>query len=79
MLLRIKFKFKTTQSIRDIIKSAAHADVVELVDTLASGAGARKGVGVRVSPSAPLPQHVLLFFNMLDVFSVRYMAIRYVK
>ena len=30
------------------------ADVVELVDTLASGASARKGVGVQVSPSAPI-------------------------
>ncbi len=29
------------------------ADVVELVDTLASGASAFTGVGVRVSPSAP--------------------------
>ncbi|SQH75349.1 protein of unknown function [Shewanella benthica] len=31
----------------------SNADVVELVDTLASGASARKGVRVRVSPSVP--------------------------
>ena len=30
-----------------------HAEVVELVDTLGSGSSSRKGVGVRVSPSAP--------------------------
>ena len=29
------------------------AEVVELVDTLGSGSSSRKGVGVRVSPSAP--------------------------
>ena len=29
------------------------AEVVELVDTLGSGSSPRKGVGVRVSPSAP--------------------------
>ena len=29
------------------------AEVVELVDTLGSGSSARKGMGVRVSPSAP--------------------------
>ncbi len=38
----------------DTIPPAFDADVVELVDTLASGASARKGVGVRVSPSAPI-------------------------
>ncbi len=36
------------------MRSSFGADVVELVDTLASGASARKGVGVRVSPSAPI-------------------------
>lgn len=30
-----------------------HAEVVELVDTLGSGSSSRKGVGVRLSPSAP--------------------------
>ena len=30
------------------------AEVVELVDTLGSGSSSRKGVGVRVSPSAPV-------------------------
>ena len=31
----------------------SRAEVVELVDTLGSGSSSRKGVGVRVSPSAP--------------------------
>ena len=30
------------------------AEVVELVDTLGSGSSSRSGVGVRVSPSAPV-------------------------
>ena len=34
-------------------KPSSHAEVVELVDTLGSGSSARKGMGVRVSPSAP--------------------------
>ena len=45
----------TTQTCQVRLESRPHADVVELVDTLASGASARKGVGVRVSPSAPIP------------------------
>ena len=35
-----------------------NAEVVELVDTLGSGSSPRKGVGVRVSPSAPRFQRV---------------------
>ena len=34
------------------IYSAVNAAVVKLVDTLASGASSRKGLGVRVSPAA---------------------------
>ncbi len=34
-------------------KYSFHAEVVELVDTLGSGSSSRKGVGVRLSPSAP--------------------------
>ena len=34
-------------------RKSFHAEVVELVDTLGSGSSSRKGVGVRVSPSAP--------------------------
>ena|GEM_PF-1891488 len=33
--------------------TASYADVVELVDTLASGASGRKAVRVQVSPSVP--------------------------
>lgn len=33
---------------------ATYADVVELVDTLASGASGLTAVGVQVSPSAPI-------------------------
>lgn len=36
-----------------MIQRFVDADVVELVDTLASGASARKGVRVQVSPSVP--------------------------
>ncbi len=42
-------------------KIGLHADVVELVDTLASGASAFTGVGVRVSPSAPIMSFILSF------------------
>ena len=31
-----------------------HAEVVELVDTLGSGSSSGNGVGVRLSPSAPM-------------------------
>ena len=36
------------------VRSPLHAEVVKLVDTLASGASARKGVEVQVLSSAPL-------------------------
>ena len=35
------------------VRSPLHAEVVKLVDTLASGASARKGVEVQVLSSAP--------------------------
>ena len=38
-----------------------HARVVELVDSLASGASARKGVRVRLPPRAPNPCNPNLF------------------
>ena len=37
----------------DCCRYLSRAEVVELVDTLGSGSSSRKGVGVRVSPSAP--------------------------
>ena len=37
------------------VRSPLHAEVVKLVDTLASGASARKGVEVQVLSSAPFP------------------------
>ena len=44
--------------------------MVELVDTLGSGSSSRKGVGVRVSPSAPQerkrPQYRLRTFFCLE-------------
>ena len=36
------------------LKTPRHADVAELADALDLGSSARKGVGVQVSPSAPI-------------------------
>ena len=43
------------------VRSPLHAEVVKLVDTLASGASARKGVEVQVLSSAPFPFSDRLF------------------
>gem|GEM_PF-4368179 len=43
----------------DALRAAVYADVAELVDALASGASARKGVEVQVLLSAPIKDDLL--------------------
>ena len=49
VLTRVSF----CDTINPALRTARYARVVELVDSLASGASARKGVRVRLPPRAP--------------------------
>ena len=51
---------------------AHHADVAELADALDLGSSARKGVGVQVSPSAPMQLAVLLIIANNSVKGLDY-------